>query len=206
MLYVEDEITRLELATLIIESGLVPLNKNTKAYKEIKDYKLLSEEDRIIIGTLMDLGIMEAYADNTFKANNPILMDEMIKIFAKLTEYISGSKLLTKVSPYIYEDILKDSYGDLVENKYFIMELIRQNVISMEDINVDKYATRLDAISILNTLTYREETTNNVPENGFEYADVLPEVTYFWDIVTALEDYMYTYNSKLEQVIIKYED
>ena len=205
-LYVEDEITRLELARLIIDSGLVTIDKDTDAYKNIKDYKLLSEEDRLIIGTLMDLGIMEAYEDKTFKANNPILMDELIKIFAKLTEYTSDSKLITKVSPYIYKEELKNSYGQIVENKYYIMELIRQNVVSLEEINVDKYATRLDAINILNTLTFREDASEDIQETELKYQDVLPEVTYFWNIVSALENYTYTYNNKFEQVVLNYEN
>ncbi len=199
----DDKITRAELAKLLVDSGIVEIKKGNTDYKKYKDAEEIPTYAREAVSALYDTGIIEAFSDSEFKPNNPIVRDEFFRIVAKAASYISEGKLETKEATYIYTDIIDDEDKTITDNKNYIMELIRQNIIQKENTNPDKYTLRKEAVEVINSLTFRGPYIENIQVDFVKFADIKEDSSYFYNIVGASNTYTYTYTDTLWQQIIE---
>ena len=201
----DDEITRAEFVKLIADSGLIEINVGSDKYKEFKDYKEIPSYARDAISALYEYGIIEAYSDETFKPNNPIITDDALEIIAKLARYISDERLITYKPVFIYTDALIGRDKKISEKKDYIMELMRENVIPKYNSSPDSYLLRKKAVEILNSLSFRGPYVELLPENTLKFVDIRNEGLFFYNIVGASNSYRYTYDYRLWQQIVEIE-
>lgn len=197
----DDKITRAELAKLLLDSGIVEKANSNDSYKKYKDSDEVPAYAREAVSAIYETGIIDTFSDNEFKPNNPIARDEFFKIVEKASEYISGNKIKLKEAPYIYTDYIDDKDKTISDNKMYIMELIRQNVIKKEDAVPDEYILRKDAVEVINSLTYRGPYVENISANLVKFADISEDNKYFYNIVGAANSYTYNYTDNLLQQI-----
>lgn len=198
----DDKITRAELAKMLVDTGIVQIKQGNNDYTKYKDAEEIPVYARDAVSALYNTGILEGFADSEFKPNNPIVRDEFFKIVANAANYISNGKLETSKSPFIYTDIIDDKDNTISDNKNYIMELIRQNIIKQEDVKPDEYTLRKEAVEIINALTFRGPYVENKEVNLLKFIDINEENKYFYDIVGASNSYTYNYTETLWQNII----
>lgn len=199
----DDKITRAELAKLLVDSGVVNAENVNDNYKKYKDADEIPAYAKEAVSAIYETGIIETFADSEFKPNNPISRDEFFKIVAKASEYISKNKIKVKDSPFIYTEDIDDKDKTISDNKKYIMELIRQNIIKREDTKPDEYIVRKDAVEVINALTFRGPYVEEVAANAVKFTDIKEENKYFYNIVGAANTYTYTYSDTLLQKIIE---
>lgn len=199
----DDKITRAELAKLLVDSGVVKAENGNDNYKKYKDADEIPAYAKEAVSAIYETGIIETFSDSEFKPNNPISRDEFFKIVAKASEYISKNKIKVKDSPFIYTEDIDDKDKTISDNKKYIMELIRQNIIKREDTKPDEYIVRKDAVEVINALTFRGPYVEEVAANAVKFTDIKGENKYFYNIVGASNTYTYTYSDTLLQKIIE---
>ena len=199
----DDKITRAEFAKLLVDSGVVKVESGNDNYKKYKDADEIPAYAKEAVSAIYETGIIETFADSEFKPNNPISRDEFFKIVAKASEYISKNKIKVKDSPFIYTEDIDDKDKTISDNKKYIMELIRQNIIKREDTKPDEYIVRKDAVEVINALTFRGPYVEEVAANSVKFTDIKEENKYFYNIVGAANTYTYTYSDTLLQKIVE---
>lgn len=199
----DDKITRAELAKLLMDSGVVKTANDNNSYKKYKDAEEVPVYAREAVSAIYETGIIDMFSDNEFKPNNPIPRDEFFKIVEKASEYISGNTIKIKDAPFIYTDYIDDKDKTISDNKMYIMELIRQNVIKKEDTKPDEYVLRKDAVEVINSLTFRGPYVEKVAANVVKFADIKEDSKYFYNIIGASNSYTYNYTDALLQQIIE---
>ena len=199
----DDKITRAELAKLLVDTGIVEIKQGNTDYTKYKDSEEIPIYARDAVSALYSTGIIEEFSDGEFKPNNPIVRDEFFKIVAKAASYISNGKLEVNDATFIYTDIINDKDETISDNKDYIMELIRQNVIKKEDVRPDEYTLRKEAVEVINSLTFRGPYVENVNVNLLKFIDIEEDSSYFYDIVGASNTYTYSYTDTLWQQITK---
>ena len=197
----DDKITRAELAKLLVDAGIVEVKQGNTDYKKYKDSDEIPSYARDAVSALYNTGIIEKFEDGEFKPNNPIVRDEFFKIVAKASQYVSDGKLKTKTATFIYTDIIDDKDKTLTDNKDYIMELIRQNVIKKEDTKSDEYTLRKEAVEVINSLTFRGPYVEKIEAKVVKFADVEENSKYFYNLVGASNTYTYNYTETLLQQI-----
>jgi len=197
----DDKITRAELAKILVDTGIIEVEKGNNDYKKYKDADEIPTYARNAVSALYSTGIIEEFSDGEFKPNNPIVRDEFFKIVSKAADYISEGKLKVKTATFIYTDIIDDKDKTMTDKKDYIMELIRQNVIEKEDVRADEYTLRREAVEIINALTFRGPYVENINVNVLKFADINEDNSYFYDIVGASNTYTYSYTDTLWQQI-----
>ena len=197
----DDKITRAELAKILVDTGIIKIKSGNTDYQKYKDAEEIPTYARDAVSALYSTGIIEGFADGEFKPNNPIVRDEFFKIVAKASNYISGGKLEVKESAFVYTDIIEDEDKTITNNKKYIMELIRQNVIRKADTRADEYTLRKEAVEVINALTFRGPYVEDIKVNVLKFADISKDSSYFYDIVGASNTYTYSYTETLWQQI-----
>lgn len=199
----EEEITRAEFAKMLTDSGIVEISNNSEEYKTLKDYEKIPEYSRDSISALLKNNIMQAFSDGEFKPNNPILMEDAIEIIVKASIYMSNGKLVINNAVFLLNNAITNQNGEVSIKTNYIMEAIRQNIIDKDEIDIDKYVLRENAIKMINALTFRGPYVESLPDSVFRFSDLKENSSYFYDIIGASNNYTYTYNDKLWQIIIK---
>lgn len=199
----EEEITRAEFAKMLVDAKIVEVSSNSEEYKTLKDYEEIPVYARDAVSALLKNSIMEAFSDGEFKPNNPILMEDAIEIIAKASLYMSNGKLVINNPVFLLNSAITGDDGELSPKTKYIMEAIRQNIIDKNEIDVDKYTLRGDAIKMINALTFRGPYEQNIPDSISKFSDLKEKSMYFYDIIGASNNYTYIYNDKLLQKITK---
>ncbi|MEG1141121.1 MAG: S-layer homology domain-containing protein [Clostridia bacterium] len=197
------EITRAEFAKLLADCGILKIEAGSNKYKTFKDADKIPEYARDAVSALIGTDIIQAFPDGTFKPENPIIREDLMQMVASAARYISETKLTVTKPVFIYKDLLKDKDGKLVANKDFIMELMRQNVIPKyaSAVRPDDYTKRLEAVTIINSLTFRGPFVQSLPKDTMKFTDIMDH-KYFYDLVGASNTYEYNYDYRLWQNIL----
>jgi len=199
----DDKITRAELAKLLVDSGVIALKHGNNDYTKYKDAEEIPTYAREYVSTLYNTDIIETFSDSEFKPNNPIVRDEFFRIIAKASEYMSNGKLKVNEPTFIYTDAVNDKDKSLNDNTKYIMELIRQNILSNKNTTPDEYILRKDAVEIINALTFRGPYKVNFENNKIKFIDIDKDSKYFYNIMGAASAYTYNYSESLEQQILE---
>lgn len=197
----EDEITRAEFAKIISDCGIVNEIDNSNKYQDYIDSDKIPTYSKESIAFLTEIGVMEKYSDGTIKPNNPILRDELWKMLCKITEYISEGKIKTNPAVFIDKDVIN---ANTLTSKDYIMELIRQNIISKEQakLNLNQYVKRSEVINIINSLAFRGPFINNNKVSKLKFVEIMDN-EYFYDFIGASYTYKYNYTDNLWQNIVE---
>lgn len=199
----EEEITRVEFAKMLADSGIVEVKKDSNKYKEFKDCEKIPSDAKDAISALVEINIINAFPDGEFKPNNPILVEDAIETIVKAAMYMSNGKLAVKNAVFLNNYSITDENKQISSKSNYIMEIIRQNIISKDDIDIDKYTLRKDAINMINALTFRGPYVEKLPETSLKISDLKENSIYFYNIIGALNNYTYIYSDNLWQEIIK---
>ena len=82
---------------------------------------------------------------------------------------MSNNKLLVNTPTFIYTSALTDDEKELTPKKNYVMELIRQNVITKYEFRPDRYMLRREAVEIINALTFRGPYVEKEVESLIKY-------------------------------------
>ncbi len=197
-----EEITRAEFAKLLADAGIIKVDYKSKAYKNFKDYETIPVYARAAVAALAKAEIIKPYADGTFKPNNPMLMEDVMQILAEAAAHMTEQKLAVSKPVFLYTEALTGKDGEISPKKDYIMELMRQNVVSSEESNPDSYALRKEAVAMVNSLAFRGPVIETLPENKLKIANVREDGVVFYNIVDAMEKTTYVHDYKLWQELV----
>ena len=192
-----DKITRIELIKMLIDYGVFNSDNESKKYVNYKDYKDIDYFYRDTLSVAYKTNVISVYSNNLFKPNNPILKDEFLSILAKVLYVISDQKLSVNQPLYTYDDIMKYN-SEVSSYKNEIMELIRQNIISNENININEYITRKEALKYIISLSLNGPFNDKLPDSNVKFIN-----KYFYDIDGLLNTCYINYDGNLHQNIVK---
>jgi hypothetical protein len=198
-----DEITRAEFAKMITDLGIIKLDYSTNKYMEYTDYKEIPTFARVSVSSLKDKNIF-SIDDNNFSPNNPIIRDEFMKMLVNVLTYISDSKIKADKAIYLDNYILECKDKTISENKDYIMELARLNVIPEYETNLkaDEYITRGEAIALLNAIAFKSNTISNSIKYSLNTMKI-NNLKYIYNFTSSnnTKSYNYIYDENLNQVI-----
>ncbi|MBR6689178.1 MAG: S-layer homology domain-containing protein [Clostridia bacterium] len=197
-----EEITRAEFAKLLADAGIIEVDYKSKAYKNFKDYEMIPSYARAAVAALAKAEIIKPYADGTFKPYNPILMEDAMQILAEAAAHMTNQKLAVSKPVFLYTEALTGKDGEVSPKKDYIMELMRQNVISSDESNPDSYVLRREAVEMVNSLAFRGPAVQTLEENELKFAKVRENNVVFYNVVEAMEKTNYVYDYKLWQDIV----
>lgn len=198
-----DEVTRAEFVKMLADSGVVKVEIGSDGYKTYKDYEKIPSYARDAVSALSKVNILNTFPDGEFKPNNPILIEDAIEMIAKASTYVSENKLLVNKPVFLYTNSLIDSEKQMSPKKDFVMELIRQNVITKYEFAPDKYMLRREAVEIINSLMFRGPYLEKNIESVIKYKDLNNKASYYYNIVGATNSYTFSYNYKLWEEMIE---
>lgn len=197
----DDEITRAELAKILVDTGLVNKVSEDK-FKTYSDYMKVRSYTKIAVSSIVDENIFDIN-NNMFNPNDPVIRDELFKILCNILVKKSDGLIKIEEPLYVIKNLTKTSSTDNKEN--YIMELVRQNILR-EDYKydtLDEYITRREALYFINTLCFRVHMNNypvysvdNLNINGYDYI-------YNFTKDSNTSEYVYNYNDDLSINIMK---
>lgn len=197
-----DEVTRVEFAKMLADSGVVSVISGSDKYKMFKDYEEIPSYARDAVSALSDKKILQTFSDGEFKPNNPVLIEDAIEMIAKASIYMSNNKLLVNTPTFLYTTTLIDDEKEITPKKNYVMELIRQNVIAKYEFKPDKYMLRREAVDMINALTFRGPYVESEVESVIKYKDLNKQTSYYYNMLAATNSYKYTYNHNLWTEIV----
>ena len=195
-----DEITRAELAKMLIDIGIVS-KVNDDKYKNYSDYMKIRSYQKVAVSSVADENIFDI-SNNMFNPNLPVIRDELFKILCNILVKKSNGLIKIDEPLYIINSLVKTSSNENVEN--YVMELVRQNILSEEYKynTLDEYVTRREALYFINTLCFRIYMNNypvysvdNLNINGYDYI-------YNFTKDSNTSKYVYNYNDNLSINIV----
>lgn len=198
-----EEVTRAEFAKMLFDAGVVNISEANDEYKNFKDYAKIPSYARQAVSALYKTNILHTFSDGEFKPNNPILTEDVIEMIAKAAAYVSDNKLKVNTPVFIYIDSLTDSEKEISPKKDYVMELIRQNVISKYEFKSDKYMLRREAVEIINSLMFRGPYVDKEVVSVIKYNDLNSKSAYYYNMLGAINTYKYSYNYKLWEEIVE---
>ncbi len=200
-----DEITRAELAKMILDSGLIKVDYSLDSYKEYNDYNKIPVYSKLAISNLKNMNLFEV-EDNNFSPNNPVIRDEFYKLIINLISKISESKINVQNPIYLNEDIIKNSDGSISEYKNYIIELTRLNILPeyKTTLKLDEYVKRSEALAIINAIAFKSNDISNYPKYEVNYLNI-NNLRYLYNFTSKnnTSEYQYNYDDNLAQKIIQ---
>ncbi len=199
----DDEITRAEFAKMILDLSLIERDGKSRAYRKYNDYEKIPAYAKYAISSLYGTDIFDI-DDNKFMPNNPIIRDDLYKMLVKISSYITDNSIQVEKSIYLNEDIIKSTDGQIVDNKYYIMELTRQNILPEYKTTMypDEYVTRGEALALLNAMAFKSNDFSNYPSYKVNFG-YINNLKYIHNITNDdnMSTYLYKYDDNLNQII-----
>lgn len=200
-----DEITRAELAKMIIDSGVIKLNYSLTTYREYNDSEKIPTYSRLAISNLKSMNLFNI-EDNDFSPNNPIIRDDFYKIIVNLISSISENKIKVSDPVYINNELITNSDGGINTYSNYIMELTRLNILPeyKTTLKLDQYVKRNEALAIINAITFKSNGIVNYPEFELNYFNI-DNLRYVYNFTSDNNTnvYNYNYDNNLNQKIVQ---